>query len=153
MECNQDTCCVWNYVQEELVSSFRSENGTCNRFARAAVRLGFHDAGAWSITSGYGGADGSILLNSNEISRSENSGLQDIHSQGLDILRRYRQYGVGAADLVQFMHNVATVVCPFGPRLLTFVGRRDNSSSPSGLLPDAQSPANKLIELFSTTWP
>lgn len=86
--------------------------------ARAAVRLGFHDAGAWSQSTGPGGADGSLLLNSDEIARSENNGLQDIRTYGLSLLTKYSHFGVGAADLVQFMHNIAVVVCPLGPRQL-----------------------------------
>jgi hypothetical protein len=44
---------------------------------------------------------------------------------------------------------VATVVCPLGPRLRTFVGRKDNSKAgPTGLLPDEKDSADKLIKLF-----
>lgn len=47
------------------------------------------------------------------------------------------------------MHNVATITCPLGPRILTFVGRPDQSTSdPEGLLPNVDSPADVLIQLF-----
>jgi hypothetical protein len=132
-----------------LVELFTETDGTCNALARAAVRLGFHDAAAWSKTTGPGGADGSLLLNANEITRSENNGLQDIRSKGLELLQKYGTYGVGAADLVQFMHNVAVVICPLGPRQLTFVGR-DSSAlvPPQGLIPDTKAPVTDLLNLF-----
>ncbi|OGM43977.1 hypothetical protein ABOM_007987 [Aspergillus bombycis] len=148
--CREDTCCVWDFVQEELTSQFRHGNGTCTSLARAAVRLGFHDAGSWSTTSGTGGADGSLLLSSEEIERPENNGLQEIRSKALTILHRYSGSGISAADLVQFMHNVATVTCPLGPRMLTLVGRKDSQeSNPGDLIPSNNATdARYLIELF-----
>ncbi|KAJ5498812.1 heme peroxidase [Penicillium expansum] len=148
--CQADSCCVWDFVQEELVGLFRNENGTCNHLARASVRLGFHDAGAWSKSSGPGGADGSLLLSSDEINRPENDGLQEIRTRALQLLDKYSRYGVTAADLVQFMHHVATVTCPLGPRLLTLVGRHDRrEANPTGLIPNNNATdATFLIELF-----
>jgi catalase (peroxidase I) len=113
-----------------------------------AVRLGFHDAGVWSTSSSYGGADGSILL-SDEMNRKENNGLQQIAEQTKAWHNKYKQYGVSMADLIQFGANVATVVCPLGPRLRTFIGRKDNAKAgPTGLMPDVNDSADKLIKLF-----
>jgi manganese peroxidase len=147
--CKADTCCVWDFVSNDAVQLFTNTSGTCNSLARAAVRLGFHDAGAWSVSTGPGGADGSLILNSDEIARSENNGLQDIRTVALSLLKKYEGFGVGAADLVQFLHNVAVVVCPLGPRQLTFIGR-DSSAlvPPTGLLPDTNSPVTDLLNLF-----
>lgn len=140
---------MWDFVAKDLVKLFTSENGTCNSFAHAAVRFGFHDAGAWSKTSGFGGADGSLLTNDLEISRSENNGLQAIKVLGNTLLTKYEGFGVGSADLVQFMHNVAVVVCPLGPRQITFIGRADSSAdAPTGLLPDTRAPVTDLLQLF-----
>lgn len=147
--CRRDTCCVWDYIQNDLTEIFIENDGTCNRLARQAVRLGFHDAGAWSRTSRTGGADGSLLLSSNEISRPVNNGMQDIRDVGLEILDRYQDFGISAGDLVQFMHNVAVVICPLGPRMLTFVGRTDNDESPAGLLPTDDLSADRMIEVFA----
>ncbi|KAF7593566.1 hypothetical protein BBP40_011186 [Aspergillus hancockii] len=58
--------------------------------ARASVRPGSHDAGAWSTSSTFGGADGSVRISADET-----------------------RYGAGAAGLAQFMHNVTTVVNSF----------------------------------------
>jgi hypothetical protein len=147
--CFKDTCCVWDYIAKDLVKAFTNTDGTCNGLARAAVRMGFHDAAAWSTTSGPGGADGSLVLSIDEINRSENNGMQTIRFKALTLLAQYAAWGVGAADLVQYMHNVATVVCPLGPRVFTFVGRQNRfTSNPKGLIPDTHSPAQDLIDLF-----
>jgi hypothetical protein len=136
-------------VAKDLVDLYTSENGTCNSFARAAVRFGFHDAAAWNTSTGFGGADGSLLINPTEVSRSENAGLQTIHDTATLFLNKYSSFGVGAADLVQFMHNVAVVTCPLGPRQITFVGRdSSDADAPTGLLPDARSPVTDLLQLF-----
>jgi hypothetical protein len=64
-------------------------------------------------------------------------------------LAKYKANGIGAADLVQMAANVATVVCPLGPRVRTFVGRKDDAQlPPPNLLPDAHSDADTLIALF-----
>jgi Peroxidase len=79
-ECMQDSCCVWKYVVDDMVSTFTGDSGRCNLYARGAVRLGFHDAGAWQKGMAYGGADGSMIL-TDEISRSINRGLEEIVDQ------------------------------------------------------------------------
>lgn len=49
--CQADTCCVWQYIVNDMVGSFRGSSGRCTGLARRAVRLGFHDAAAWSKTT------------------------------------------------------------------------------------------------------
>ncbi|QDS75246.1 hypothetical protein FKW77_000610 [Venturia effusa] len=148
--CKADTCCVWDFVAADLVKLFTGSDGLCNDNARAAVRMGFHDAGSWERSSTSGGADGSLLLSADEITRSENNGMQNIRIELLKVLAKYVLDGVGAADLVQFAHNVAVVACPLGPRQITFVGRDDKSTSDTpGLLPDTHASASSLIELFA----
>jgi hypothetical protein len=146
--CQADTCCVWKWIAYEMTAKFNGTSGRCTKFARMAVRLGFHDAGVWSTSSSYGGADGSILL-SDEMSRVDNRGLEQIADQMKTWHNKYRQYGVSMADLIQFGANVATVVCPLGPRIRTFIGRKDNAKAgPTGLLPKVDDSADKLIKLF-----
>lgn len=131
-----------------MTAKFNGTSGRCSKLARGAVRLGFHDAGVWTNTSSTGGADGSILL-TNEIDRTENKGLEAIAAQTKTWYNKYKQYGVTMADLIQFGANVATVVCPLGPRIRTFVGRKDNANAGvTGLLPDVNDSADKLIKLF-----
>jgi hypothetical protein len=75
--CAKDTCCVWKWISDEMEAKFKGALGRCNKFARFAVRAGFHDAGAWEKGLTFGGADGSLVLGG-EISRPENNGLQEI---------------------------------------------------------------------------
>jgi hypothetical protein len=133
-------------VSAELTKQFVQSDGQCNDNARAAVRMGFHDAGSWDQSSTYGGADGSLLMNFGEQDRAENNGLQSVRT----LLRDVRsKYNVGYADLVQYAHNHATISCPKGPRVRTFVGRKDaTQAAPTGLLPDVHDSADNLIALF-----
>jgi manganese peroxidase len=68
------------------------------------------------------------------------------------MVSRYEQwapYGIGAANLIQMGANVATVVCPEGPRIRTFIGRIDNDAMPpERLLPDVNGNINQIIRLF-----
>ena len=150
-KCKADTCCVWAYVSLSMSLKFTGPTGRCNDLARAAIRLGFHDAGTWSSSlaaSGqdFGGADGSIVLSGSEINRPENNGLQAIAKQ---MATWQKQFGVSMADLIQYGANHAVVTCPLGPRIRSFVGRKDSKSpAPDGLLPDAKASADSLISLF-----
>lgn len=110
---------------------FIGAQARCNDRARAAIRLGFHDAATWSKSlrdSGqdYGGADGSILMGFGEAARLENNGLQDIIGR---LQQVQKQFGVGFADLVQYAAIHAVVMCPLGPRVRAFVGRKGKSST------------------------
>lgn len=73
--CKADTCCVWYWIAQAMTVAFTGPTGRCNSAARAAIRLGFHDAGSWSSTlaaagQDFGGADGSIVLSGTEINRA-----------------------------------------------------------------------------------
>jgi len=154
--CLADRCCIWRHIALDMEKVFRGQSGRCTGEARAAIRLGFHDAGTWSkFTDDYGGADGSIILsglrNSSEaeLKRPENNGLQHISDVVVGWYDKYKKYGIGMADLIQMAANVATVVCPLGPRVRTFVGRIDsNLAAVNDLLPDVNAEADVLIKLF-----
>ncbi|KAF4637387.1 hypothetical protein G7Y89_g683 [Cudoniella acicularis] len=131
-------------------TKFKGTSGRCNAHARAAVRLGFHDAGSWNKYTpvGYGGADGSLIL-AGEISHLENNGLQNIVQIIQGWYNEYHTYGVRMADLVQMGATVATVTCPLGPHMRSFVGGKDSyNPSPEGLLPNVFVDADSLIRLF-----
>lgn len=146
--CAADTCCIWRWIALDMQAKFKGVSGRCNGLARAAVRLGFHDAGTWSKSTGFGGADGSLIL-ADEVGRPENNGLQDIVRVTQSWYDSYKKYGIGMADLIQMGANVATVVCPLGPRIRSFVGRKDsNVPNADGLLPNVFSDADTLIALF-----
>lgn len=98
---------MWDYVTSDLVTIFKGCDGQCTEAARQSIRLGFHDSGAWSLTSGFGGADGSMLISSDEKDRPENNGLQEIIATLQTMWGKYKGNGVGAADLVQHAAIVA----------------------------------------------
>ncbi|KAM0428284.1 hypothetical protein ACHAPT_007185 [Fusarium lateritium] len=152
--CKRDTCCVWKYISDELHELFQGDSGRCSKWARYAVRMGFHDAGAWSLptASQGGGADGSIIL-AGELSRGENLGLQDMGKKYQEVYAKYHDSlgfaQVTYADLIQMGANIAAVTCPLGPRVRSFVGRRDsNKPNPKYLLPSVSANALSLINLF-----
>jgi hypothetical protein len=126
---SKDACCIWHEISEELTRKFKNgKKGLCNNNARAAVRLGFHDAGTWSqkladAGQDFGGADGSLVL-FDEVGRGENRGLEKIVGIAREMHGKYKRFGVGMADLVQYMAVHATVTCPLGPRIRVFVGRK-----------------------------
>lgn len=133
-----------------MVAAFKGPSGRCTSLARGAVRLGFHDAAGFSKATGpAGGADGSIVLAPEEMTRVDNKGLEEIVAQTKTWFAKYKSFGVTVADLIQMGANVATVVCPLGPRVKTYVGRKDSAkAAPDGLLPKVTSPADVLIKLF-----
>lgn len=98
------------------------------------------------------GADGSICLTA-EVQRSENDGLQDACDLATSWYNKWNQQkgykSVTMADLIQMGANVATVVCPLGPRIKSYVGRVDNAQqNPAGLIPLPSQSAPDLVALF-----
>ncbi|KAK3998050.1 versatile peroxidase VPL1 [Cladorrhinum sp. PSN332] len=148
--CQQSTCCVWKYAADEMYSTFRNTaTGTCNSLARQAVRLAFHDAGTWSKTLGGSGADGSIIL-AGEWTRGENRGMEDIVARIQTWYGKYRPHGARMGDMIQMAASVATVTCPLGPRVRTFVGRNSSSTAGSaGRLPDVDDSAEDILGLMA----
>lgn len=149
--CRQDTCCVWKHISNEMRLDMVGSAGRCTNAARAAVRLGFHDAATWSKTANRGGADGSIILaNECENRTGDNAGLEEICALMRTWYNKYKGYGISVADLIQWGANVGTVLCPLGPRVRSFVGRKDSSTaSPTGLMPHVDDSVDKLIKTFA----
>jgi hypothetical protein len=105
--CAQDSCCVWKHIADEMTDLFRGESGRCTKWARKAIRLGFHDAGAWSkaTASQGGGADGSICL-TEEYTYPENAGLEDMCPQMLtwyDEWHNQKGFDISMADLIRYV--------------------------------------------------
>ncbi len=143
-------------LRDRLTTLFKAQDGQCTALARAAIRLAFHDAGAFTLSSYIGGnniprggADGSLLIDPEEIKRGENNGLQTI-VQTLQPMAA--QYGISSADLVQYAGIHATISCPGGPIIKFLVGRQDavmpQDRAPDGFLPPADGSADFLIALF-----
>ena len=150
---------IYTTLSADLTNSFLGSDGQCTDLARAAIRFAFHDAGSFSqslpfVTPAGGGADGSLLLNSAEIARSESGGLQSYYQfLSSKFTNTYKAKGVGAADLIQFAAAHAIVTCPQGPTVKALIGRTDSSvASPTGLLPagfGAGSDHDTLFKLFT----
>ncbi|EMC95707.1 hypothetical protein BAUCODRAFT_148591 [Baudoinia panamericana UAMH 10762] len=144
---------VWSTVATDLKSAFTG----CNVLARNAIRFAFHDAAGYSSKTPYyapatGGADGSLLLSSDEIKRQIEAPLQRYQPWLLGKYNKYHSQGVGAADLVQFAGNIGIRSCNGGPIVRTLVGRQDTSTAaPEGMLPEAfgqGSDYDTLVQLF-----
>ncbi|PVH85811.1 class II peroxidase [Cadophora sp. DSE1049] len=126
------TCpAVWTSIVAEMQGMFIDKSTTpsqCNDDARAAIRAAFHDCGTWDNTQGAtGGCDGSLV---------------------------YTKYNstanpISVADLLQVAASVATMTCPGGPKVPTFVGRKDSATpNPENRLPDAHGSGDSLFALF-----
>ncbi|KAF2435875.1 heme peroxidase [Tothia fuscella] len=137
---------VWTEVSKELSKQFM-ESGQCNDLARGAIRAAFHDCGAWEMGLGKtAGCDGSLILAKEEITRQENSGLVDIIPKLAAIGKKF---DVGMADFIQFAGASAVKICPLGPTVQTWVGRKDSSTpNPENLLPNPRSDGDTLVQLF-----
>ncbi|KJZ75627.1 hypothetical protein HIM_05090 [Hirsutella minnesotensis 3608] len=150
-ECKADTCCIWKHIADDMSSKMKDSIAGCNSLARQCVRLGFHDAGSFSKNAGStGGATGHTVLARECYDRPINRGLPSVCDQMTAWHEQYKQYGVSMADLIQFAANVATVTCPLGPRVRSFVGRKDNPApGPENTLPQPTQNADELINLFA----
>lgn len=119
LEKRQSTCpAVWGDISSELKASFKG----CNKNSRTAIRFAFHDAGGYSSkTTPYGpasgGADGSLLLNQEEMNRVSQQPMQDYRALLQGVHNKYRPQGITAADLVQFAGAVGLKSCPGGPTI------------------------------------
>jgi L-ascorbate peroxidase len=80
-------------------------------------------AGYSSLNGPYypasGGADGSLLLPDEEISRQINDPMQNFRGFLLDKHRKYQARNVSAADFVQAAGNIGVKSCPGGPIVKT----------------------------------
>ncbi|KAF5353722.1 hypothetical protein D9758_008611 [Tetrapyrgos nigripes] len=126
--------------------------GGCNDNTRAAVRLAFHDAGTFSLSleaagKENGGADGSLLVDPDEVLRSENNGLQNIVALLKPMPERFN---VSAGDVLHLAGTLAVLACPGGPLVNTFVGRPPvKNINPDGLLPDTHDKVSNLVNRFA----
>uniref|UniRef100_L2FRK3 Peroxidase n=1 Tax=Colletotrichum fructicola (strain Nara gc5) TaxID=1213859 RepID=L2FRK3_COLFN len=136
-ECKADKCCIWKFIADDMVKQMVGNAGRCNSVARAS-------------TSGGTGADGSIILANECHTRDDNKGLEEICDTMQGWFDKYKKYGVSMADMIQFAANVATVACPLGPRVRTFVGRKDTTkASPPNLLPSPFQKSDALFKMFA----
>jgi len=138
---------AYTALSAELTTFYMDKSGPspiCNPNARAAIRMIFHDCGAWDTSLGFtNGCDGSLQF---EKDRGENGGLADIVDKAVSLASKY---GLGVADTINFMGNHAIVSCPGGPKVTTLVGRKDATAAGiGGRLPDVHAAADDLYKLF-----
>ncbi|KAF7351756.1 Peroxidase [Mycena sanguinolenta] len=143
-------CVPWYGIRDAIMGGIFQ--GRCGDNARAAIRLAFHDAGTFSLALQAnalpnGGADGSLLVDPNEVLRSENNGLQNIVS----LLKPLpAQFGVSPGDIVHLAGVLAVLACPGGPVIPAYVGRdAPRNIAPTGLLPNPEDPVDVLLARFA----
>ncbi|CAG8954376.1 hypothetical protein HYFRA_00006001 [Hymenoscyphus fraxineus] len=139
---------VWQAVVKDFSAMFMGPDGQCTDDARAAIRECFHDCGSYTKSLGKsGGCDASLILADEVNTRSENRGLQEISVKLVAMKAKFQN--VSMADLIVMASNVAVVSCPGGPRINTFIGRKDSTKpAPEGTLPSPYQDGETILKLF-----
>ncbi|KAL2072618.1 hypothetical protein VTL71DRAFT_11961 [Oculimacula yallundae] len=136
---------------EKLSRSLHTYSSITTR-SSPQVEAAFHDCGTWDNTQGEtGGCDGSLILANEAYTLPENNGLQSISTTLLNVQQKYNTAAVpvSVADIIQVAASVATLTCPGGPKVATYVGRKDSSNlAPGGRLPDVHASGESLYNLF-----
>lgn len=101
-KCKADTCCIWKHIADDMKSKMVETGGKCNNLARQSIRMGFHDAATWSLSTGKdGGADGSLVLARECYDRPANTPMISGCDQMKAWFDTYKSFGVSMADLIQ----------------------------------------------------
>jgi hypothetical protein len=116
----------WNSVISGCRATCRFDKRLCNFYIRAAA----HDS--LSISEGYGGADGSMILTQDELSRPENNYDSFAFLLSKNVLALAQKYDSSVADILAVCGAVATEFHG-GPTIVKYdkdqpflVGRLDN---------------------------
>ncbi|KAJ6504439.1 heme peroxidase [Mycena vulgaris] len=143
-------CKPWYAVRDAIMGGIY--HGRCGDSARASIRLAFHDAGPFSLAlqaagQPNGAADGSMLVDPNEVLRPDNNGLQNIVS----LLQPLPgQFNVSHGDVLHLAGVLGVLACPGGPVINTYIGRTaPKNIAPDGLLPNPNSPVKVLTDRFA----
>lgn len=136
----------WSGVISGCQAACRYEKRFCNFYVRAAA----HDS--LSVSEGYGGADGTLLLTQDELKRSENNYDNFAFLLSKNALALARKYDSSVADIIAVCGAVATEFLG-GPRIVKYdsvnpflVGRHD-STMPNPA--NALAPADIDLEKFA----
>jgi hypothetical protein len=92
----------WRSVISGCRATCRYEKRLCNFYIRAAA----HDS--FSISEGFGGADGSVLLTADEINRPENKYDSWAYLLSQNALALAKRYNTSVADIISVCGAVAT---------------------------------------------
>jgi len=136
----------WSGVISGCKAACRYEKRFCNFYIRAAA----HDS--LSVSEGYGGADGSLMLTEDEIRRSENNYDSFTYLLSKNVIALAQKYDASVADIIAVCGAVATEFLG-GPKIIKYdkvqpfvVGRHDS------IIPNpanALAPANMNTSDFS----
>lgn len=136
----------WRSVVSGCRATCRYDRRLCNFYIRAAA----HDS--FSISEGFGGADGSVFLTNDEIRRTENNYDSWAFLLSQNVLALAKRYDTSVADIVAVCGAVATEfqggpqIVKEDPILPFSVGRYDSvEPNPANKLPGA----NLNLEGFS----
>lgn len=137
----------WQGVISGCKATCRFDRRLCNFYIRAAA----HDS--FSISEGFGGADGSVLLTRDEILRSENRYDSWAFLLSQNALALAKRYNTSVADIIAVCGAVATEF-QGGPQIIFndliqpfLVGRYDSlEPNPANKLPGS----NTNLDVFST---
>ena len=117
----------WSSVISGCKAACRYEKRLCNFYVRAAA----HDS--LSVSEGFGGADGSLLLTQDELRRSENNYDNFAYLLSKNALALAKKYDTSVADIIAVCGAVATEFLG-GPKIITskynqpfLVGRHDKT--------------------------
>ena len=136
----------WRSVISGCRATCRYDRRLCNFYVRASA----HDS--FSISEGFGGADGSVLLTQDEIRRPENKYDSWAHLLSQNALALAKRYNTSVADIVAVCGAVATefqggpTIVQYDPVQPFLVGRYDSlEPNPANKLPGA----NINLETFT----
>jgi hypothetical protein len=126
----------WNSVISGCRATCRFDRRLCNFYVRAAA----HDS--LTLSEGFGGADGSVLLTADEITRPENRYDSWAFLLSQNALALAKRYNTSVADIIAVCGAVATEFSG-GPSIISssvgtpfFVGRYDTTDpNPNKKLP------------------
>ncbi|CAG8978393.1 hypothetical protein HYALB_00009979 [Hymenoscyphus albidus] len=139
---------AWQAIVKDFSAMFMGPDGQCTDDARAAIRECFHDCSTYTKSLGKsGGCDGSLILADEVNTRPENKGLQEISAKLVAMKAKYQNASM--ADLIVMGSSVAIVSCPGGPRIDTFIGRKDSKKpAPEGTLPSPFQDGDTILKMF-----
>jgi len=142
-------CKKWYNIRDYILKDIF--NNECGNAARAATRLAFHDSGTFSLQRQNrglpnGGADGSMLSDPAEVNRRENGGLREIVAALQPLPKRF---GVSSGDLLHVTGILSVIICPGGPPIETWIGRKEaKNQAPTGLLPNVNDSVPNMVDRF-----
>ncbi|EJD40471.1 MnP-atypical, short manganese peroxidase [Auricularia subglabra TFB-10046 SS5] len=136
-------CCFWANVRDRFINEIFL--GVCQENVHSLVRIAFHDAIGFSLTSNKGGgSDGSIIqFKGTELAFHANEGIDVI----VDFLEPFANaVGAGFGDAIQFGAAVGLSLCPGAPRIPAFVGRPNaTQAAPDGTVPEPFDAPEKIF--------